>query len=435
MDALTKALQQTTGSGQYLIPEDLNPVIMEYLGRLSPLWQLMPKKQAEGKTHEYVKRTAVPSAWFEGELTATTASSSTYTRESQQLKILRTWGGVSGYQQAVSERFVNALQAELIGSLEGLAEMVEWSVIFGNDIDTYQINGLATQMEEDSTAKTALASGGNILNVDGVVTLTHLDNMIDRVNSYRAAQRDARAFLMSNEMISKVSGLQTRVARNVDSVEFPGGLRFSSYRGVPLLPASYATPAVTTTSPAATATKGAGGSLADDEYFYVIASVTDAGEQLHGTENSATTETTNNKVVLTWTADANAKLYKIYRALTTGTDNHGLLATVAAKTYASDGAISTNVATWTDDGTYTPNTNVKPLTTGEQSIFLVDLDAQRGLQSVGMMSPLGERTETFFNYIPLATRKSAFEYMIEGFMAALVPYPQLHAMARRVKLA
>lgn len=66
MNPLTKALQVTTGDGQHLIPEDLNPAIMEYLGRLSYLWSAIPKVQGGGKSHEYTKRTTVPLGWFEG---------------------------------------------------------------------------------------------------------------------------------------------------------------------------------------------------------------------------------------------------------------------------------------------------------------------------------------------------------------------------------
>lgn len=437
MDAITKALQVTTGSGGYLIPEDLNPAINEYLARISPLWSMIQKKRANGKTHEYVRRTGVPSARFEGELTEPNYTANTYDRPSVQLKILRTAGGVSGFQQATSERFANALAQEVDGAVEGMAQLIEWSLLNGNTADSYQFNGLEAMLLADSTAKNALASGGNILDVDGVIALSHLDSMIDRVRQYRQSARDPLAFLVSTGMISKISGLQTRISRTVQMVEFEGGFRMATYRDIPLIPTSYTQPAATTTSPTVTATKGAGGSLDDDEWFYAITSVTSAGEQLVGTGNSATTETTNNKVVLTWTADSNALLYKIWRGTTSATDSLQLLDTIAAKTYDSSGAVDGTVATYTDDGTKTPNTNMHPLSTGEETIALVNLDqaSDRGLHAIGMLSPLGDPVDNFVSYFPLATRKSAYEFVLEAFMAAVVTQPTVHAIARRAKLA
>ena len=60
--------------------------------------------------------------------------------------------------------------------------------------------------------KNALVSGGNILDVDGVIALSHLDSMIDRVRQYRQSACDPLAFLVSTGMISKISGLQTRIS-------------------------------------------------------------------------------------------------------------------------------------------------------------------------------------------------------------------------------
>lgn len=436
MDALNKALMTSTGAGANLLPYDLDPIIGEYLGKVSPMWAALPKKQADGKTHEYTIRTAVPQAWFEGELATPAPATSTYKRESVQLKILRVAGGVSGYQQAVTERFVNALQAEVEGAVQGFGEMVEWAILHGNKADAYQFDGLDALMAADATARKSIATGGNILDGAGsTIALSNLDSMIDAVNSYRIGGNDRRVFVMSNAMISKITGLQTRISRTVQTVDFEGGFRMSTYRDIPLVPSSFVSPSSTTTSPTVTATAAAGGAMADGTYHYAIASVTATGEQLMGVTDDATTATTNNSVDLTWTADANAKLYRIYRGAAATAASMTLLAVIPAKTYDSEGVVSGNVTSWSDEGALTPVAAIHPLTTGEESIYLVDLDATRGLQMFGMMSPLGERTDTFVSYIPLATRKSAFEFMIEGFMAPAAPYPVLHSVARRVKPA
>lgn len=436
MEQLQKALLQTTGSGVNLVPQDLNPMLVEYLGRLSPLYSLIAKKPAEGRTHEYTARVGLPSAWFEGEITTPAPAASTYERKSVQLKILRIAGGVSGFQQATSEKFINALESEIVGSMEGFANALEWSTIYGDaTADSYQFSGLDAFLRGDSVASKSVSAGGNILDVGAVIDLSALDTMIDVAHATRAADRDQKVFLMSQQMISKVSGLQTRVNREVPMVEFEGGFRFASYRGIPVLPTSYLRPSGVTSSPAVTATKAAGGALADATYHYRIASVTETGEQIIGTASSATTETTNNTVNLTWTADANAMLYKIYRGTSATPADMALLGVIAAKTYNGEGGVSGTVAAYADTGAKTPNTAIKPLNTGEEQIALVNINEMRGMHFVGMMSPLGERTDNFVSYIPLATRKSAFEYMVEAFMAAVVPNPTLHVVARRAKLA
>lgn len=50
MDELNLALNTTTASGQALLPEDLEPAIVEYLARHMPLYNFTGKGQADSKT-------------------------------------------------------------------------------------------------------------------------------------------------------------------------------------------------------------------------------------------------------------------------------------------------------------------------------------------------------------------------------------------------
>jgi hypothetical protein len=429
MDPLMKALNTATSSGQALLPEDLEPALVEYLGRYMPLWNMIPRGKADSKTHEYTKRTAVPAAWVEGEATPAAVGSSTYERASVQLKILRTWGSVTGFQQKMSEKFIDALRSEIDGSVEGLADLIEFSLLWGDSSDAYQFSGIDTFIRNDSTAR-----ANNVFDLNAVISLTDLDNMLDATEGFRGLERDPKMFIASKQMISKITGLQTKIQRTVQEIEFEGGFRMATYRGVPLVPSSFVRPLVTTTSPAVTATASAGGTLADDEWFYRIASVTMYGEQLIGAEDSATTATTNNSVTLTWTADANARLYKIYRGTVTGADNLDLIATIAAKSYDSAGTLSTNIATFIDNGSYTALSEYVPQSAGEESIFLINGNPNRGSQIVGSMSPIGDPLDTFITFTELARVKSTFDYMIESFMALKVPTPSVHAVARRARI-
>lgn len=327
------------------------------------------------------------------------------------------------------------LEEALFTSVEGYANTVEWAAVYGNAADAYQFNGLEADIYGDTVAKTALTSGGNVYDVNAAFTLTHLDTLIDRMKGYRGGNSDQHIILASRNMISRISGLQTRVSRQVNTITYEGGFVMDSYRGVGLLPCDILVPEATTTSPTVTATAAAGGALADDEWFYAIASVTLNGEQKPGVVDSATTATTNNSVDLTWTADANAKLYKIYRGTTNTVADMRLLAVIPALTYDSAGNISGAVAAWSDEGALTPNSAIPPLDVGEMLIGANISRNERGNRILGAVSPLGDQVDTYVNYVPLATINGSYRFMLEGFMALKVPYPVTNGIVRRAKLS
>jgi hypothetical protein len=156
---------------------------------------------------------------------------------------------------------------------------------------------------------------------------------------------------------------------------------------------------------------------------------------LIGAEANATTATSNNSATLTWTADATARLYKVYRGTVTGADNMTLIATIPAKAYNADGSVASNIATFIDNGSYTALSQFVPLSSGEETLFLVNGNPDRGSKLVGSLSPIGEKIDSFVTFTELARVKSTFDYMIEAFMALQIPYPSVHAMARRVRIA
>lgn len=427
MEELRNALKSSDVSA--LIPEDLEPQLIEFLYKISPLYQLLTKKRATSATHEVNLRSGVPEAWAEGELTTPVHRSSTYQRKAVQLKIFRIAGGVSHFAQSATMDFIDLLAAELDAAVEAMADLLEFQAVWGNDTDTYQTSGLDTLVSEEAS--------GNIVDVDGSVTLSVLDNMIDQISVFRGVNRDPKVFLASPGMVSKISGLETRVGLDLTTIEYPGGLRMRTYRGIPLVEAPYTKPASTTSSPTVTATDSGGGTgPAAGTYNYKISSVTLNGEQVAGTADSVTTGAAN-QIDLSWTADANAKLYKVWR---TGDgeadddDNYDLLAVIAAKTYDADGNITGDVTSFADDGSYTPNTDVHPLGAGEETIWLVDMNPMRGLSAVYLPNQFGsaQAENGFMRFVPLAKTKSSEDFMLEIFAAMQLPQPEVCTAARRV---
>jgi hypothetical protein len=436
---LQKALT-TTGDGAALLPYDLDPILHEELLKLQPLAVLMDIIEAGGKTHEYNVRSSHPMAWFEGEVTPQNNKNSVYARKSVQMKIQRIWGSVSGFAQAMDERFIDALATELEGSLEGMANILEYGFMWGaaDDLiftgDPYQYSGMIPRIFAYAP-ENIIDGGGN------KITLDDLDAAIAKAVGFRGVRGDPKLWLMGTRMKQIVDGLQTKVQIPLTEVVLADGkIAMAAYDNIPILESDYIVPVATTTSPAATATAAAGGSLIDDEYFYVISSVTYYGEQVAGVEDSATTSATNNTVNLTWTADANAVLYMIWRGLATGNANLKLLDIIPALTYDGNGTVNGTVEAYADDGSIDTGAGatlqaIKPLSVGEQNILMVNYNSVRGAALLGKVDDMGRPTDRLFSFVELARVKDTFDYMLKGYLSARLVHPNLQALVRHVKLA
>ena len=432
---LRKALT-TSGDGAALLPYDLDPMLHEELLKLQPLAELIEVLPAGGKTHEYNVRTSHPQAWFEGETTPANNKNSVYARKTVQTKIQRIWGQVTGFAQTMDEAFIDALATEIEGSVEGMSNILEYGLLWGaaNDVgftgDAYQYSGLF--------ARLAAYAPGNIIDGGGdKVSLDDLDAAYAAATGFRGVRQDPKVWLMGVRMKQVVDSLQTKVQIPLQSMElYDGKLVMGSYTGVPILESDYVVPAGTSTSPTdlgASEDDGAG-TLAADQYFYNIASVTSYGEQVAGTEANVTTVGGSDAVDLSWTADANAHLYLIFRGLTTGNANLQLLDIVPAHTYDGDGTVSGTVTTYKDTGALTP-VAIKPLSSGEQNIFLVNRNPRRGAAFVGKIDDMGRAIDRMFSFVELARVKDTFDYMIKGYLTARVVHPNLVSMVRHVTLA
>lgn len=433
---LRKALV-TTGDGAELLPYDLDPVLHEELLKIQPLAQLLETVEAGGKVHEYRKRVSHPTAWFEGELTPQNPKNSTYESKMLQMKIQRIWGSVSGFQQAMSEEFIDSLETELMGSIEGMANTLEFGQMYGvaDDIgfsgDPYQYTGFIPRIFAYAPQNVIDAGSDKI-------TLTDLDDVISKAFGFRGANRDPRLWMMSKAMKLVVDGLQARVQIPLRSLEmFDGKITMASYADIPILETDYLKPLSETSSPSDVALTGAesGGTLSTS-YDYRIASVTLTGEQeasaAVGTPAAITGST--GTVTLDFTADPNAVQYYIFRQ-DGGAGDFALIDIIPAKTYDANGTVNGTVAQYVDDGSKSRIAQIQPLEAGEQSIVLLNRNPRRGLAIVGKVDDMGRPLDTLYRYVDLARTKDTYDYMIKGYLSSRVIYPELMGMIRHAKLA
>jgi hypothetical protein len=433
LSELKKALTSST-DGAALVPYDLDPILHEELLRLQPLTQLLATLQAEGKTHEYSVRTSHPQAWFEGETAKSDDVNSVYARKSVQLKIQRLWGSVTGFAQAVDERFVNALETELRGGVQGMADAIEYGALFGTAADlsftgdSYQFSGILP----------ILFNGASANVIDGLgqkVSLDALDAAATEVMKWRQLRVDPKLWLMSTRMKQVVDGLQTKVQLPLTSVEYGDAkLSLDAYGKAPIYETEYMAPG--TGSPAApTATVGAGGALTTGVAVrYRISSVTMYGESIGGTQSAQVTPATTNLLVnLSWSADPAARLYMIFRQDTSG--DFRLIDIINAKTYDASGKINGDRTTYTDAGARAPITRVKPLETGEQQIALININPVNGAAFVGKVDDMGRPMSGLMSYVELARTRDSYDFMLKSYMALRSVYPNSHSLIRHIKVS
>jgi hypothetical protein len=428
---LRKALT-TTGDGANLLPYDLDPVLYEELLKLQPLAQLVSLIQAESKTHEYTVRTSHPSAWFEGESTPANPKNGGYQRKNVQVKIQRIWGSVTGFAQAMDERFINALATELEGSLEGVSNLMEFGTLFGaaNDItftgDAYQYSGILPRLYKYAPQNVIQGGGAK-------VSLDMLDQAIAASASFRGVQNDPRAWFMGVRMKQVVDGLQTRVQIPLTQVELADGkLVMAAYGRAGILESNYVKPEGVSAIDNFTATAAAGGALSNPvAYHYRIASVTMFGEQAAIAEATDTTGVGEGTIELAWDADPDAVQYMIFRA--TGTGDFGLIDIIPALTYDSAGTVNGTVETYTDAGARAEIAEVLPLEEGEEMIVLANLNPRRGVAHVGKIDDMGRPVDNLWSFVELARVKDTFDYMLRAFMTLRVIYPNLFSVIRNVR--
>jgi len=397
---IRKALDTTSTSGQALVPESLSPVIVEYAKKLSPLVGLLKWRQAEGRTHEFVRRTGLPTAGPEGDAATTPSSQSTYERASVQLKIIRTRGGVTGFQQAASSAFVDALQREINGATQAQTYAIEQQLLWGDSsADSYQLDGLD------------VALSSNVFVVNGEITLSLLDDMIDAVRDAGAA-RDRLVFLMSNKMLSKVSSLHMGyLQREIESIEIPGGYRLRSYRGIPIVETTFLRPRASLDGVSVSAQ--AGGSLEAGTYRVRVSAVTMDGETV-ASSSQAVTVAANDKIVIDWSGVnvEGALLYKVYMTDVDGAEGTEVFQKAfPARTYDSSGTV-TGSTTSGEITEYTSNT-LPPLDSGDENVYLLDLNPEQGLEGVYLGSEI-------INYIPLAKTGDCQEFILASYIALAV---------------
>jgi len=323
-----------------LIPKVIDPELLDYQRRYSPLVKATPSKQINTTDYYFNQLTNRVAGGFVSDGGARPVANSSYVQNKFTVKNMQAVGGVTGYAQKVTQDVIGDLLAqEIENTIQGQYWDIETGMLWGNASATQngpwpQFDGLDSLLNQYSgSAQNVIAGAGALL------TLSMLNQLIDLAETQAAMSVFNSQWMIvgSNTAFSMVAGLFTNQQRFMGEVEVAAGLIVPSYRDIPLVKTSFlGTHGVqfgaVTATPAAT-----GGTLATGVYKYqVSAIIARSGETIACTEVSATTTANTSTVTLAFTTpsgqDSAAPIgFKVYRtALGGGTGTETLLGYVDA---------------------------------------------------------------------------------------------------------
>lgn len=384
-----------------LVPKIIDPVLLEYQRRYSPLVRSIPTVPWQSDQYYFNQRTSVASGGFVPDGGARPVSNSTYVQNNFQMKHVQVVGAVTGYAQEVTRQVIGDLrETEIEGSMRGLYWDIETGICWGNAAST--LNGAQPQYDGlDSQVNTFTGGFQNAQDKAGsTLSLAMLDELIDMVESNAAmpVEDDSWMLVMSSTAKSKIAQLQTNQQRFED-VEVATGLIVPTYRNIPLVKTSFLQARGYSMGTITTATATTGGSIpATTTYYYKVSAVVSRqGEIGCSAEVSQATGAGNTgTITLSFTTPTGLdglqpQLFKVYRGTATG--NETFLGYVDGTVgLAADGVTPILTTSIVDTGTalvpqngatvpgtlptayYGTNTNMLPPSTGQENIYLISRD-------------------------------------------------------------
>jgi len=355
MSELQEAL--TAAGVTALVAKQIDPLLLEYQRRYSPLVRALPSTKWGSTTYFFNTRTSRVPGGFVTDGGARPVGTSVYVQSQFQIRNMQSVGAVTGYAQEVTRQVIGDLRArEISGAVQSLLWDIEAAICWGNDPSTQfgpypMFSGLDTQVNAFAAnpganiAQNAVDAGGTAL------ATRNLDQIIDLVETNAAAPVEGAEwmFVMSPTANSKIAQILAAQQR-FDRVEVATGLVVMSYRDVPIVKSSFLGARGMAMTPVATTPSAAGGALAAGGYSYrVSAVIARLGEIVASASVPATVAGTGTgSCTLTFTPPTGFEgappvLYKVFRGTAAGTES--LLGVVDANVGLAGDGITPIVAT------------------------------------------------------------------------------------------
>jgi hypothetical protein len=351
-----------------LIQKQIDPLLLEYQRRYSPLVRALPSTKWGSDRYFFNTRTSRVPGGFVTDGGARPVGTSVYAQAGFDMKHLQAVGAVTGFAEEVTRALIGDLrQREIEGAVQGLLWDIETGVSWGNAGSTLngpypQFDGLDTQASTFAGQASASNPQNAVDAAAGSLSLGWLDTLIDLVEQNAAAPVDGQQwmFIMSSTAASRVAQLLTNQQRfegNVPRAQLAAGFNVPTYRDVPFIKSSFLNSrAVAMTTIAGTPTTGTGTLTAATYKYEVSAVIARMGETVVSNEVSVVLSATG-EITLSFTPPAGfengtAILYKVYRtAAGGGTGTETLLGYVDANVgLAGDGVTPIVTTSIIDNG-------------------------------------------------------------------------------------
>ena len=214
-----------TAEGDALIPERLDPILLEEANRLTPLRELLKRVPWSTNAYEWNARTVLPTSAFYVETDTYSASNSTYARRVSAIKMLKSEGAVSQLLQDTSKDYINALQAEIDGALQSLIQQEENALINGDDSSPEEFDGLLVQITQSVDA----------LGAD--VSLDLIDAAIQKVMD--AGGKPSLIVMSYRDHMKLNQIMRALMTYNWERFETAAGTKLVTYSGIPIVGSAY----------------------------------------------------------------------------------------------------------------------------------------------------------------------------------------------------
>lgn len=456
-------LTAAPGVGEALIPQHLEKVITNLAVRLSPEIAMITPRYDAQKYHEFNRLTSLPSAGGAmGEGATTPTRASTYERTGRNLKVVRRKGAVTNFLQDSSKNYIDAAAVEMENHVQSHVNDLVTDVDFGNPAaNAYAYPGLDYLTV---TNRYNAALGGEV-----PADLSLLDTMIDE-NTVRQGAHHRKAFMMSPQMLSKVSRLLTNVRVNqgvvgngLTYVDIPGGWRLAAYRDVPIIQSTQCRPVGAAMGTITPSVSGSGSGLGGAATVYGrISAVTWNGEQLASALFSQALSTAD-YLILTFAAYAGAFYYKIYISNTSGSevlvkvipgnlhDSEGSIgAAVTSARFSSNPAVrDATVDQLNGAGLVSPLTLTSTVPAGmagdrplvatggvpPEYVFFWDLDEFQGMGKFAYTNSAGSRFNGLITLEPLAKTDDNLPFLVKTYGSVIDAWEATGYIARGLRVA
>lgn len=395
----------TASGASALVPKIIEPQVLEYQRRFSPLVRAVPSKKWNTDVYHFNRRDAFATGGFVTDGGARAVSNGTYTQNYYSMKHLQVVGDVTGYAEEVASVAGSLRGMEIEGAIQALYWEIETALLWGNADAT--VNGPFPQFSGlDTLLGTYSGTTQNAIDAAGAdLSLAYLDQLIDMLESNAAApvQDTGHMFVMSPTALSRVAQLLVAQQRFVDRVDVATGLNVMTYRGVPIIKSSFLNPRSIQMGTVTGSTQTTGGSLAaSSAYRYQVSAViarsgeTIASAEITVTAGAGTSTNTSTLAFSTPTGldAATPVLYKVYRSTNGGGAGSATLLGVVDGVVTATAGTPTLTTSIVDTGTYllpknsstapdvTPtayygqNASQKPIASGSEHIYLINRDEQ-----------------------------------------------------------